>query len=268
MGMLSQLLAEVNDGGTEFVDGLKWLVVVLVSVAGSLCILYAIYIGYLFATATDDGKRRAAKDRLIKVISSGLIIFALAMCLTVIDVNFSKPVADGREETEENEDLLEGMTGATGGFFYSYYERPKMWITTNEVKTVTIDAANLWKGDKAIDMSKFGGLTNFEFNVAGSAFRNSYGSEDGEGEPVKISDDGKKITYSYRAVGGDATAVVDYYKVNGYNDKYWKGTISFKYDGLPCSAIGYFVVDNGWNDEYYADFPWGQKLADVVPYVP
>lgn len=263
MGMLSQLLAEVKAGGTEFVDGLKWLVVVLVSIAGSLCILYAIYIGYLFATATDDGKRRAAKDRLIKVISSGLIIFALAMCLTVIDVNFSKPVADGREEETENEDLLEGMTGATGGFFYKYYQNDPMWITTNAVHTVKIDAANLWKGNNAMDMSKFGGFTNFEFNVADSAFQNSYGKE-GEGEPAEISNDGKMITYKYRAVGGDATAVVDYYKVKGDGDKFWKGTISFTYDGLPCSAIGYFAVNNGRNDARSANFPWGQKLADVV----
>lgn len=86
MGMMAQLLYT----GNEFMADLTELVIWLVSIAGSLMVIYAVYIGYLFATATDQSKRKAVKDRLIKLISSVFIIFALATVLGVIKVNFTE----------------------------------------------------------------------------------------------------------------------------------------------------------------------------------
>ncbi|MBO4823153.1 MAG: hypothetical protein J5580_01115 [Clostridia bacterium] len=86
MGITTQLLASYS--GQQFIKDLSWLVVILVSIAGALCTLYAVYIAYLFFTASDPTKRKAAKDRLIKVVSSALIIFVLAGILRLIDVNF------------------------------------------------------------------------------------------------------------------------------------------------------------------------------------
>ena len=93
--MISQLLAgtagvEGNYTGSKFMDELGEIVIILVTVAGSLMVLYAVYIGYLFATATDAGRRKAAKDRLFKVLSSALIIYALAASLSVIKITFTK----------------------------------------------------------------------------------------------------------------------------------------------------------------------------------
>lgn len=86
MGITTQLLASYS--GQQFIKDLSWLVVILVSIAGALCTLYAVYIAYLFFTASDPTKRKAAKDRLLKVVSSALIIFVLAGILRLIDVNF------------------------------------------------------------------------------------------------------------------------------------------------------------------------------------
>ena len=94
MGITIQLLYT----GEEFIAELSNILVWIISIVGVLMVLYAVYIGYLFATATDEGKRRAAKSRLFKILSSVLIIYALAACIKVIDVNFSKvekPKEDG-----------------------------------------------------------------------------------------------------------------------------------------------------------------------------
>ena len=84
---------ESNNGytGDTFMSELGDLVVWIVSIAGVLMVLYAVYIGYLFATATDASKRKAARERLLKTIASSLIIIALATVLSVINVTFNKP---------------------------------------------------------------------------------------------------------------------------------------------------------------------------------
>lgn len=86
MGIMTQLLYT----GEDFIAELSNILVWIISIVGVLMVLYAVYIGYLFATATDESKRRAAKSRLFKILSSVLIVYALAACIKVIDVNFSK----------------------------------------------------------------------------------------------------------------------------------------------------------------------------------
>ena len=92
MGLTLQLLAEYT--GRKFKSDLGNLVVIIVSAAGALMTLYAIYIAYLFFTASDANKRKAARERLVKTIASVLIIVGLASVLSVINVTFNK--AEGR----------------------------------------------------------------------------------------------------------------------------------------------------------------------------
>ena len=66
MGFTLQLLEEKGYTGAQFMKDLGWVVVAIVSIAGAFMTVYAIYIAYLFATATDANKRKAAKDRLMK----------------------------------------------------------------------------------------------------------------------------------------------------------------------------------------------------------
>ncbi len=86
MGMTLQLL---DTAGDQFMHDLLWLTVIIVSIAGALMTLYAVYIGYLFFTATDANRRKAAKDRAIKVVASTLIVFALVFVLQGIEVSFA-----------------------------------------------------------------------------------------------------------------------------------------------------------------------------------
>ena len=197
MGMIRQLLE--NDSGAEFLSGLKWLIVILTSCAGSFCVLYAIYIGYLFATATDASKRSAARNRLFKVISSLLIIVALAFCMNAIDVKFSTPVADDAEGGETG-DLFEGMTGVGGGFIYSHWETPKFQIAKDNIAKIEINYKYICQNKKAIDGSKFGGLTNFHLQINGSAFENDYGSAETESNNPIVASDKKTLTYYYKNV--------------------------------------------------------------------
>lgn len=95
MGMKSQLLYT----GNEFMADLSNIVIWLVSIAGALMTLYAVYIGYLFATASDEGKRKTAKSRLIKLISTIFIVYALAATLNVIKVTFTTLEKSKEEDT-------------------------------------------------------------------------------------------------------------------------------------------------------------------------
>ncbi len=108
MGLTSQLLAEYT--GKNFMSDLGNLVVVIVSVAGALMTLYAIYIAYLFATASDPTKRKAARERLVKTVASTLIIIGLASVIAVINVHFNK--AEGR---------IDNISGGGGTNYTSAY---------------------------------------------------------------------------------------------------------------------------------------------------
>lgn len=115
--MIKLLLAQQAYTGDKFKSDLSFLIVVLVSFAGALMTLYAVYIAYIFATATDEGKRRASKERLFKVLGSALIIFALAATIEVIDVNFNNvKVKDPTNDAGNNQ--------VSGCNVYEYTEIP------------------------------------------------------------------------------------------------------------------------------------------------
>jgi|GEM_PF-6847556 len=86
MGFTTQLLYT----GSEFMHDLGNLTVIIVGAAAGMMTLYAIYIGFLFATASDPGKRKAARERLYKTVASAFIIIGLATVLGVINVRFNK----------------------------------------------------------------------------------------------------------------------------------------------------------------------------------
>lgn len=262
MGMLKQLLAE--DSGTKFMSELKWLVVILMSIAGSLCILYAIYIGYLFATATDDGKRRAAKDRLIKVISSGLIIFALATCLNVIDLKFETP--NNGESSNGGDDPFAGLEQSGGTCLFTYVNAKTTYNVSSEKSfsfTLTYNNNITYRG-KEIDPSLFGGFVNFSFSEAGigSMFENDYGKDkdlypNETNEQLNVSTDGKSLTYYYRARSHHDGAKINYWTLSKYNGKYWEGKILFLYNGEVNTALCYIRIND-------ANYRWGDKIAEAM----
>lgn len=117
MGMKSQLLYT----GNEFMADLSNIVIWLVSIAGALMTLYAVYIGYLFATASDEGKRKTAKSRLIKLISTIFIVYALAATLNVIKVTFTT-----LEKSTEEDTINTDWTSVE----YAYSARPEFIVNT------------------------------------------------------------------------------------------------------------------------------------------
>jgi len=243
MGMLSQLLTEVNDGGTKFVDGLKWLVVVLVSIAGSLCILYAIYIGYLFATATDDGKRRAAKDRLIKVLSSLLIIFALAMCLTVIDVKFTTPKQDGGK-TDEGTSLDDLQSVEVGDFYYSvaigaWFLSP-YYGQSNAGLTLRPENLKVRGGSKIndFDSSKVK-FTDLSLVGLPAAFINKATAEISTDSGILILN----FTPPNQVEAPQESVLLPWYYKDGDNkNKYWQANVRFTHDSVPYTVVISFAV--------------------------
>ena len=248
MGMLKQLLAE--DSGTKFMSELKWLVVILMSIAGSLCILYAIYIGYLFATATDEGKRRAAKNRLFKVISSGLILVALAFCLNVIDLKFETP--NNGESSNGGDDPLANIDPTGSAFFYDLKgvvtdDGKKLWITTNESDHyVQLSSQYLTMNGEKIDQSKFGGFEEFSLVQATGSLQNVFGSLENEDNPTQGAGS-KTLKYYYRAQPSDNgdRLIIRYIDIKGVTGKYWRGSIRFKYEGKSVYADCYIQVDDG-----------------------
>ncbi|MCQ2382081.1 MAG: pilin [Clostridia bacterium] len=148
MGMTAQLLAGEYTG-TQFMKELGNLVVVIVSIAGALMTLYAVYIGYLFASASDANKRKAAKTRLIKVIASSLIIVGLASVLSVINVNFNK--VESNNSQSSNSDL-------TAVASYTYNGSPVM-VFKHEARqsmvkgTLKFDPGNIYIEETPISLA-------------------------------------------------------------------------------------------------------------------
>ena len=252
MGMTKQLLA---DSGATFMAELKWLVVILVSIAGALCVLYAVYIGYLFATATDEGKRRAAKSRFIKVLSSALVIVAMAFALNAINLRFDIP--DNGENGTDPDNLLDGVQQAGTGFIYNKYDTPKIWIEAEKHVTVTIYARYIAAGgDIKYNPAKFGGFTDFHFDVSGSGFTNCY--EDGP--VVQIEDNGSTLIYNFQPPDEDGTVSIDYFTSPDVDGKYWRAYATFKYDDVPTTLECYIRIDDG------KGYKWGQLIGAFNKY--
>ncbi len=138
MGMTTQLLAQQAYTGAQFMKDLGNIVVILVSIAGALMTLYAVYIAYLFSTATDAHKRKAARERLIKTVASSLIVIGLAAVLTVINVRFN--AAEGR---------ISGPTVGQGGNYtsdYTYAAEPEFVF-----KKVNVSGKNMAEGVLQLD---------------------------------------------------------------------------------------------------------------------
>lgn len=138
MGMTTQLLAQQAYTGAQFMKDLGNIVVILVSIAGALMTLYAVYIAYLFWTATDANKRKAARERLIKTVASSLIVIGLAAVLTVINVRFN--AAEGR---------ISGPTVGQGGNYasdYTYAAEPEFVF-----KKVNVSGKNMAEGVLQLD---------------------------------------------------------------------------------------------------------------------
>ena len=117
MGMTLELLDNVYTGN-NFIKDLGWLVTIIVTVAGALMTLYAVYIFYLFFTASDPTKRKAAKDRVIKIVSSALIIYVMAAALAALNISWTTQTGNYSGPSGES-------SGLGGESNYTYSGKPE-----------------------------------------------------------------------------------------------------------------------------------------------
>ena len=244
MGMVNQLLASEYTGA-QFIDGLVEVLTMIMAVVEILFILYAVYIAYLFFTASDEGKRKNAKSRLIKVLASVLIVFALATCLRVIDVNFT---SIEKNNTTGNSD---GMNWDK--INYEYSEIPVLTIGTDKVYKLTLNAANLRiKGGATLGGAKFTSFkfvgldstdvltknaavtkpTDSEYSIIGASFIYYYKAPTtGEGLVDKENGKMSQKTYSLDINVGNKTET----KYVVY------ATATFEYAGVKDCVVNFFV---------------------------
>ncbi|MDR0383763.1 MAG: hypothetical protein LBH47_00350 [Christensenellaceae bacterium] len=82
--------------GSGLLDVLMYVFIAIGALAG----VYAAYLGFLMGTATDESKRKAAKDRILKVLSSVMCIIVLSVILGT--VSFQLSGVDGEKDNENN----------------------------------------------------------------------------------------------------------------------------------------------------------------------
>ncbi len=165
MGMTT-LLLDVYDG-KQFVKDLLWYIYVIMAVAEVLMVLYAVYIAYLFMTASDDGKRRAAKDRLWKVLSSCLIIVALVSVMTTLDISLGdgkkNKETGGLEDIESTEGRLITYTATERSLNYDSRNAATNANSSGTIKTITLSvtfrADQIFPSGSSASMAR--GIRNF-----------------------------------------------------------------------------------------------------------
>ncbi len=184
MGMTLQLLADVYTGN-NFIKDLGWLVTIIVTVAGALMTLYAVYIFYLFFTASDPTKRKAAKDRAIKIVSSALIIYVMAAALAALNINWTTQTGNYSGPSGES-------SGLGGESNYTYSGRPECTLKASYEPTgmsikgeFTLTSAELL-GD-GVKIDKYG--TKMQFKEC--SFTNPIGWP---GSEIKLSVQSPKET--------------------------------------------------------------------------
>jgi hypothetical protein len=91
--LMNLLLADGDDAllETGISQSLLQIVSYISLTFGGVVIIWALYLGFKMATASDTSKRAEAKSRIIKAISAILIIVALISLLQVIKVRFAAP---------------------------------------------------------------------------------------------------------------------------------------------------------------------------------
>ncbi len=244
MGMVNQLLDGEYTGSTFLLE-LAGILSLIMTVVGTLFVLYAVYICYLFFTATDEGKRKNAKSRLLKVISSVVIVYIMALSLKLIDVHFTKVEADNVDG---------GGNGPNwSSTVYEYSEVPVLKLSTTQKNSFKIDPSKIkiQGNDVILGGAKF---TSFKFvglestdvlnmnAVAQTPYDSVYSVQNGV------------LTYYYQApAAGQGTETAEGKKTqNTYRMKVKVGSkfetkfvvyaaATFEYAGVKNCVVNFFV---------------------------
>jgi|GEM_PF-7076280 len=75
-------IAEQGTWGQQLLKDIYPILVAVFTVAGSLALIFSVYLGFMLAKAEDEGKRTKAKKRIVNTIAS-LIMIAIMVTITV-----------------------------------------------------------------------------------------------------------------------------------------------------------------------------------------
>ena len=227
MGIMTQLLYT----GEEFIAELSNILVWIISIVGVLMVLYAVYIGYLFATATDEGKRRAAKSRLFKILSSVLIVYALAACLKVIDVNFSKVEKSTDDGGSINWTEIE----------YEYVGQLQLKLQSGQSSPLVVRPFDLRvkDGEAALTNVEF---TNFTFMGAAAADLAKIMAAP-TGRPVIERGSGGQLTYNFTCKNVSETKTITASRLDESTGKFYIQVLAtFNYGNYTGCSV-YFDIE-------------------------
>lgn len=140
MNTITLLLADYT--GEMFQTDLLQLISYIAMFVGVLMTLYAVYIAYLFATASDDGKRRSAKARLIKVLASVLIVAGLVSIIQMLDIRFNNIDLPNSGKGEDDVNIT--------SYDFWYDGEPSMILNPGSTVSFVLNTASV----KTNDLSK------------------------------------------------------------------------------------------------------------------
>ncbi|MDR0383827.1 MAG: CHAP domain-containing protein [Christensenellaceae bacterium] len=121
--------------GSGLLDVLMYVFIAIGALAG----VYAAYLGFLMGTATDESKRKAAKDRILKVLSSVMCIIVLSVILGT--VRFQLSTVEGEKDNGDDGGFSEGEMTDGGTMtihetFNSTAQGGKYYYSAADVKLV------------------------------------------------------------------------------------------------------------------------------------
>jgi hypothetical protein len=138
MGLTNLLLAE-KGFNAELLEIIRYISIIF----GGLVILYAIYLGYLMATASDAGSRAEAKKRVINALGIVLIIVALVGMLAVMDANTGTVTTTGYTIEVSADPIVNGST-LTVGFDEKNFVKPSDFNDVSKKVEFTIISGTGW----------------------------------------------------------------------------------------------------------------------------
>lgn len=231
MGITTQLLYT----GEEFIAELSNILVWIISIVGVLMVLYAVYIGYLFATATDEGKRRAAKSRLFKILSSVLIVYALAACLKVIDVNFSK--------VEKSKD--DGGAINWTEIEYEYVGQLQLKLESGQPNPLVVKPFDLRVKDGEARLTNVE-FTNFTF--MGAAASELAKIMDRPTGPVIVRGSGGELTYNFKCKNVSEMTTITASRSDESTGKYYIQVLAtFNYGNYTGCSVYFDIEVIAWD---------------------
>jgi hypothetical protein len=152
----------------DFNEELLQIIAYIALAFGGLVVLYAMYLGFLMATASDAGKRAEAKRRVLNAIAIVIILIALVGLLRVINTQTGSVyeyeiqasgwtlsvVVASNVPSADRAALTEKLNNMKSGLKFEFATPANGWtISTEAGKGIIREDPNVAKADRATSVS-------------------------------------------------------------------------------------------------------------------